>query len=149
MNIFHEVIADQTVSNTLGTVSLTGLGLGVLFALTGGLLQWKNKSYKLAIIVAFTVLGLAVVVAGTAAVRASSESAAAREKTSTSLQSWSKDNYGINLSRDNANALTGLGQRPKAIAVDYKGQPTVVQLVDYKDGYILVNNKNQEVLPQK
>jgi hypothetical protein len=65
------------------------------------------------------------------------------------LQSWSQNNYGIKLSKDNAQALVGIEERSKAVAVDYKGEPTVVQLVEYKDGYILVNNKNQVVLPQK
>jgi hypothetical protein len=149
MNIFHEVATNTTVSDTLVTLSLIVGGVGVLFHLLYILLQWKKKPYVWAIATGFATLGVAVVLAGTCAVMSSSERVAAREETSVSLQSWSKDNYGIELSKDNADALIGLRQRAKAVAVDYKGKPTVVQLIDYKNGYILVNNENQEALPQK
>jgi len=149
MNIFHEVAPEHAVSDTLTILSLIVGGLGLLSIVAYSLLQWKKKPYVWAIATGFTALGVAVVLAGTFSVMTSVEQVAAREKTSSSLQSWSKDNYGIELSRNNADDLTGLEQRAKAVAVDYNGKPTVVQLVDYKDGYILVNNENQAVLPQK
>jgi len=149
MNIFHEVAPEHAVSDTLTILSLIVGGLGLLSIVAYILLQWKKKPYVWAIATSFAALGVAVVLAGTFSVMTSVEQVAAREKTSSSLQSWSKDNYGIELSRNNADDLTGLEQRAKAVAVDYNGKPTVVQLVDYKDGYILVNNENQAVLPQK
>jgi len=149
MNIFHEVAPEHAVSDTLTILSLIVGGLGLLSIVAYILLQWKKKPYVWAIATGFAALGVAVVLAGTFSVMTSVEQVAAREKTSSSLQSWSKDNYGIELSRNNADDLTGLEQRAKAVAVDYNGKPTVVQLVDYKDGYILVNNENQAVLPQK
>jgi hypothetical protein len=150
MNIFHEASIDQSFTDAFSLLALVSVGVILLSTVLSIFVDRRKTGMSKPFFIincaagALAVVGLLGMVSNTLIQLKHSNT-----ETVSSLQSWSQNNYGIKLSKDNAQALVGIEERSKAVAVDYKGEPTVVQLVEYKDGYILVNNKNQVVLPQK
>lgn len=153
MNIFHEVHVDRAFSDALMTVGVVLAGVTLLLCVLGIIwdIKWRKKEQwqKTLVFIGTILFVLACGAFVSSGINYTIAANKADDKTVYSLQNWTQDNYSIKLSKDDAEALAGTNQRVKAVAVDYKDKPTVVQLIKYKNGYILVNNENQAVLPQK
>lgn len=160
MNIFHEATLDANSSRGWDAAMLIVMGIMFLLLLVWGFFLFKDPidsrtkttdvskrtflSGAGAMVAFIVMMGLFL---GSYNARLSSIEKA-EAKTVSSLQDWSQKNYEISLSKDDATGLLGYETKSEAVAVEYEGKPTVVQLVEYKDGYILVNNKDQVPLSQ-
>lgn len=147
MNIFHEAAISSNPSNALGVTGLILLGIVTALSIMSTFFEGKKVQIWFFVGIMITIIASTGLLVASANILTKAYETA-NAQTISSLKTWSQNNYDIKLSQTDAEALIGFDQQSKPIAVNYKDTPTVIQLIEYKDGYILVNNKNQAVLSQ-
>jgi hypothetical protein len=157
MNLFHKATLDVNSSHGWDTAMLVFMGIMFILLFTWGFFLFRDPIDSRT---KSTVVGKGTFLSGAGAMVAfvvmmgmflgsydarSDNIEKAESQTVSSLQSWSQKNYGISLSKDEAVALLGHEAESDPVVVDYKDEPIAVQLVEYKNGYVLANNKVQQV----
>lgn len=157
MNFFHKATLDVNSSHGWDTAMLIFIGIMFILLFTWGFFLFRDpidSRTKSTVVGKWTFLsGAGAAVAfvvmmgmflGSYDARSGSIEKA-ESQTVSSLQDWSQKNYGINLSKDEAAALLGHKAESDPVVVEYKDEPTVIQLVEYKNGYVLTSNKELQV----